>query len=133
VHPALLTKVTALLQKFPMFVVSGVRSLAEQQALYAQGRTKPGKVVTNCDGVTSKSNHQVHTDGWGHAVDVAWIPTPARPDPFDAKWPWKEFGTYATGLGLVWGGSWHSIVDMPHVEQPDAPFSSNFPTVKHNA
>ena len=41
-----------------------VRTVAEQDALYAQGRTKPGKVVTNAKGSTYSSMHQ-----WGVAFD----------------------------------------------------------------
>lgn len=119
VHPQLVSHVSGILQKFPMFVVQGVRTTAQQQALYAQGRTTPGKIVTNCDGVKSRSNHQPHADGFGHAVDLAWIPTDTLPDPFDPKHPWHDFGAYVRSIGLVWGGDFTTLVDMPHVELPD--------------
>ena len=35
-----------------------LRTAAEQDALYAQGRTKPGNIVTNAKGSTYKSQHQ---------------------------------------------------------------------------
>ena len=41
-----------------------LRSAAEQDALYAQGRTKPGNIVTNAKGSSYKSQHQ-----WGIAFD----------------------------------------------------------------
>ena len=41
------------------------RTVAEQDALYAQGRTKPGKIVTNAPGKNYSSYHQ-----WGTAFDV---------------------------------------------------------------
>ena len=31
-------------------VTQGLRTVAEQEELYAQGRTTPGKIVTNCRG-----------------------------------------------------------------------------------
>ena len=48
-------------------VICGVRSDAEQAALYAQGRTKPGPKVT----WTLNSNHKINKrTGFGHAVDL---------------------------------------------------------------
>ena len=41
-----------------------LRTAAEQDALYAQGRTKPGNIVTNAKGSSYKSQHQ-----WGIAFD----------------------------------------------------------------
>ncbi len=48
-------------------IVQGVRTQAEQDALYEQGRTKPGPIVT----WTRKSKHIKQADGYGHAVDIA--------------------------------------------------------------
>ena len=45
------------------FVISGYRNHKEQDALYAQGRSTPGKKVTNARGGFSAHN-------WGIAVDV---------------------------------------------------------------
>lgn len=120
VHPTLISHTHDILMKFPMFVVSGVRTLKEQQELYLRGRDgKGGKIVTNCDGIKSRSNHQFHLDdNLGHAVDLAFIPTPERTNPFDPIWPWKEFGTYSKSLGLIWGGDFHSLPDLDHIELP---------------
>lgn len=116
-HPDLKASVDKVLKAmdalgFPMKIVQGVRTEGEQQALYAQGRTKPGKIVTNHDGVTKKSNHQLKVDGYGWAVDCAF----SGPDPFGEKKPWSTYGSCAKAVGLVWGGDWVSIVDRPHVE-----------------
>ena len=118
VHPTLAKKVLTLLQQFPMFVVMGVRTVAEQQALFAQGRTKPGRIVTMKDGVVHKSNHQPHADGLGYAVDCAFTPTPQLVDPFDERHPWESYGLAAERLGLTWGGRWSHPHDAPHVELP---------------
>lgn len=118
VHPALVQKVLGLLQKFPMFVVMGVRTVAEQQTLYAQGRTAPGHIVTMKDGVVHKSNHQPHADGLGYAVDCAFIPTADRANPFDDAWPWESYGLAVEAAGLTWGGRWAHPHDSPHAELP---------------
>jgi peptidoglycan L-alanyl-D-glutamate endopeptidase CwlK len=115
VHPTLVAAIRLILGELPMFVVNGVRTQAEQAALYAQGRTTPGHIVTHCDGVTTRSNHQIHpSDRLGHAVDCAFI----GPDPFAASHDWAAYGSKVQALGLIWGGSWKSIVDQPHAELP---------------
>ena len=41
------------------------RTVAEQDALYAKGRTAPGSIVTNAKGSSYSSHHQ-----WGTAFDI---------------------------------------------------------------
>ena len=43
-------------------VISGLRTYAEQNALYAQGRTEPGRVVTNARGGYSNHNFGIAFD-----------------------------------------------------------------------
>lgn len=123
VHPDLRVAVLAILDAmdilgFPMFVTQGVRTVAEQKALYAKGRTAPGPIVTNADGVFKVSNHQVKSDGFGHAVDLAFLDDPDTPKPevFDPGMPWDLMGLMAEKRGLTWGGRWSGLVDLPHVE-----------------
>ena len=54
-------------------VTQGLRTIAEQDELYAQGRTKPGKIVTNAKG--GKSNHNS-----GLAIDVCIVNCDGSPD-----------------------------------------------------
>lgn len=119
VHPKLVTACRTLLIAmealgFPMFIASGLRSVDEQNRLYAQGRTTPGNIVTNVDG--SDLTHATHcpqVDGFGHAVDFAF----RGASPWDAKHPWKAFGENAKALGLKWGGDWKTMKgDLGHVE-----------------
>jgi peptidoglycan L-alanyl-D-glutamate endopeptidase CwlK len=119
VHPQLAEKIATLLDDmaaagFPMFVAQGVRTTLQQQALYAQGRTVKGLRVTNADGVVKKSNHQPKADGFGHAVDLAFV----GPVPFADEHPWELMVQRAEALGLKWGGRWTSLPDRPHVELP---------------
>lgn len=123
VHPDLKAAVMAILDAmdilgFPMFVTQGVRTVAEQQALYAQGRTVPGVIVTNADGVKKPSNHQAKADGYGHAVDLAFLDDPDTPktEIYDPAMPWDLMGLMAEKRGLTWGGRWSGLVDLPHVE-----------------
>lgn len=97
-------------------VVQGVRTQAEQAELYAQGRTKPGKIVT----WTMDSNHLLQEDGYGHAYDVAPY--------FNGAIQWNDieaFNFLATlhlraamelGVRLGWGGHWTKNIDRPHFE-----------------
>ncbi len=100
----------------PMMVApqGGVRTEAQQAALYAQGRTRPGRIVTHADGVRVRSNHQVWADGRGHAVDCCFADVPH----YDERGPWTRFGELVEAEGLIWGGRWPgSRRDRPHVEE----------------
>lgn len=79
-------------------VVEGVRTVARQRELYAQGRTKPGKIVT----WTLKSKH---IDGL--AVDL--LPAPydwKDPKGFDAVNRAMMQAAGELGHGLRWGADW---------------------------
>ena len=120
VHPKLKAKVGQILagmaaMGYPMLVTDGVRTDAEQAALYAQGRTAPGKIVTNADGVTHRSRHQLHADGCGHAVDCCFLDASGKPT-WDEGYPWATYGAIAESFGLNWGGRWRNPVDKPHIE-----------------
>ena len=121
IHPELIVRLTKLLAAmealgFPMVVTDGFRTLERQQELYAQGRTKPGNIVTNADGIRVKSNHQAKEDGFGHAVDCAFLVL-GKPNWSDSL-PWTLYGAIAVHLGLEWGGNWQSIKDRPHIQLP---------------
>ena len=54
-----------------------------------------------------------------HNYGVAFDCAPVENGQF--TWPndqtlWNRIGEIGTGLGLTWGGSFHSIVDLPHFE-----------------
>lgn len=120
VHPDLIAALVRVFDemdadKAPLFIVSGVRTQAEQMALYAQGRTVKGAIVTYKDGIRHRSNHQPHADHYGHAVDVAFL----GPQPFDPRHPWEALGELAESLGLIWGGRFLGLRDLGHLELPD--------------
>ncbi|WP_313069795.1 M15 family metallopeptidase [Lacrimispora sp.] len=88
------------------------RTVAEQDSLYSQGRTKPGNKVTNAPGSTYSSYHQ-----WGAAFDIYRN---------DGQGAYNETGNFfgrvgsiGVYIGLEWGGNWKSPVDKPHFQLPD--------------
>lgn len=101
----------------PIMITSGRRTAAEQADLFAQGRTKPGPIVTNADGIKTPSNHQS-----GRAFDVAFLQD-GKPS-WDDALPWLLLGTVGESLGLSWGGRWTAPnrPDRPHFQwKPPAP------------
>ena len=87
------------------------RSVDEQNALYAQGRTKPGSIVTNAKGISYSSMHQ-----WGVAFDV--IRNDGKGAYNDSDGWFSKVGKIGKALGLEWGGDWTSPVDKPHFQLP---------------
>lgn len=88
-------------------LVAGPRSFAKSDALYAQGRTAPGPIVTNAPAGESFHNYDL-------AVDFAMI-TNGKDD--DVVGPhWMTVVSIMKKHGFEWGGDWHSIVDNPHFE-----------------
>lgn len=101
--------------KFSCKIISGTRSYAEQNAVFAQGRTAPGNKVSNAKG--GQSNHN---------FCIAW----------DVGLFDRVTGKYLTGAtnaetkayldlaalvlpalaGLEWGGNWASFKDLPHYQ-----------------
>lgn len=123
VNPALVAVVNrAIALTSQDFVVGwGVRTLAEQQALYAQGRTKPGPIVT----WTLNSRHLPGPDGFGRAVDL--YPYPIEWDDsskFDAIAKAMFAAAKELGVKIRWGADWdkdgkpreRGESDSPHFE-----------------
>jgi peptidoglycan L-alanyl-D-glutamate endopeptidase CwlK len=121
VHPDLAWRIERIMMAmqylgWELMVTAGVRSTLDQQRLYAQGRTAPGAIVTNADGVKKRSKHQLQPDGYGHAVDVCFV-VGGRPT-WDDHLPWRLYGEMGIALGLTWGGTFTGLVDRPHMEWP---------------
>lgn len=88
------------------------RTTKEQDALYAQGRTKAGKIVTNAKGSSYSSHHQ-----WGTAFDI--YRSDGKGVYTDSDGFFKKVGKIGKSIGLEWGGDWKSPVDKPHFQLPD--------------
>lgn len=90
-----------------IIVTEGFRTVEYQDALFAQGRTKPGRIVTKARGKEFQSQHQ-----WGIAFDIA-IKNPGHTYDYNyinrvaqiAKEHCKSLG---------WGGDWNDFPDNLH-------------------
>jgi len=73
------------------------RSGAEQEVLYEQGRTTPGKIVTNARAGQSWHN-------WRCAFD--FVPLVAGKPAWNDKALYLKAGVIAESVGLEWAGRW---------------------------
>lgn len=88
------------------------RTVEEQNALYAQGRTAPGSIVTKAKGSSYSSMHQ-----WGVAFDFFRNDGTGLYNDKDGFF--TKVGRIGMSLGLEWGGNWKSSADKPHFQLPD--------------
>ena len=124
-HPSIRAEVTKIIQecdkaltgRATVRITQGLRTFAEQDALYQQGRTTPGKKVTN-----AKAGQSIHN--YGFAVDICLII-----DNKSASWDtakdwdndqvadWYECVKIFAKHGWEWGGNWKTFKDVPHFEK----------------
>lgn len=109
----------SLTGKAKIRITHGLRTFKEQDELYALGRTKPGKKVTNAN--AGKSIHN-----YGFAVDICLII-----DDKIASWDtvkdwdndtiadWYECVKIFAKYGWNWGGNWKNFKDFPHFEKKE--------------
>jgi peptidoglycan L-alanyl-D-glutamate endopeptidase CwlK len=90
-----------------IIIAQAYRSIAEQNALYAQGRTAPGPKVTNAPGGTSYHNY-------GLAVDYCLLVDGKAV--WEVNKDWRTVAAEAKKLGFEWGGEWKDFVDYPHLQ-----------------
>ena len=122
-HPAIRDEVAELIGKiefanpaFTIRIVQGLRTIEYQNELYAQGRTKPGNVVTKAKGGSSFHNYGLAIDfcllyngkvSWDIDDDIDK----------DGKADWLEVVDVFKANGYFWGGNFKSIFDAPHLEK----------------
>lgn len=87
-------------------VVQGLRTFPEQQAIYEQGRTKPGPIVTKAQAGESYHNY-------GLAVDI--VPLINGGKDLDWNYKFSELEPFALPYGITWGGHFSSP-DLDHFE-----------------
>ncbi len=89
-------------------VICGTRTYAEQDVLYAKGRTIKGKIVTNARGGYSYHN-------FGIAIDIGLFKYGKYLD--DHPKLYEQIGIIVRKFPeLEWGGDWKSPCDPPHVQ-----------------
>lgn len=130
-HPAVRDEVINLITQvekgFPpniaVRIVQGLRTIEEQDALYAKGRTAPGSVVTNAKGGSSYHNYGlaidfailIDKDGNGTYDELSW--DIKKDNDKDGVADWLEVVKVFEAAGWEWGGRWSSIKDYPHVQK----------------
>jgi peptidoglycan LD-endopeptidase CwlK len=117
-HPLVAVKCRDFLAKcaaagLDVIVTSTYRDGESQDALYAQGRTKPGKRVTDARAGTSFHN-------WRVAFDVVPLRhgKPVWETTADADLKlWVTVGEIGEGVGLAWSGRWAGkMKEMAHFQ-----------------
>jgi peptidoglycan L-alanyl-D-glutamate endopeptidase CwlK len=110
--PVVATKARALIaaakrEGIELLVTSTYRDAECQDALYAQGRTKPGRRVTNARGGQSWHQYRV-------AFDV--VPLVAGKAIWDDRRIWTRISELGESVGLEWAGRWKSFPESPHFQ-----------------
>ena len=90
-----------------VIITSTYRDAESQNALYAQGRTLPGKKVTN-----AKAGQSFHN--WRVAFDFCPIVNGKCQWNDDALW--TQCGEIAEGVGLEWAGRWVKFKETAHCQ-----------------
>lgn len=93
-------------------LIGGNRTFEEQDALYAQGRTAPGEIVTRARGGQSNHNFGIAGD-FGVFMGKTYLD---NSNPAKAAQVHKACSIHAAACGLEWGGSWTGFKDLPHYE-----------------
>lgn len=90
------------------FITEAHRSFKRSDDLYAQGRTKPGSIVTNAKGGQSIHNYYL-------AIDFVLLINGKMSWVVDENW--KKVAAIFKKHGFTWGGDWKSFKDYPHFEK----------------
>jgi peptidoglycan L-alanyl-D-glutamate endopeptidase CwlK len=90
-----------------ILITSTYRDLESQKALYAQGRTMPGKIVTN-----AKAGQSFHN--WRVAFDV--VPIVNSKPVWDDMQLWQRIGAVGRSCGLEWAGDWKKFKELAHFQ-----------------
>jgi peptidoglycan LD-endopeptidase CwlK len=118
-YPPLAQRVRLLLAAIavPVLITQGERTWAEQDALYAQGRTAPGNIVTK-----ARSGYSQHN--YGLAVDLC--PDDPTLAGLQLDWNerhpiWKQMLALAPTYKLAEGAAWRTFPDTPHFYPMEIP------------
>lgn len=90
-----------------ILITSTYRDYPSQAALYAIGRTLPGKKVTNARPGESWHNHRVAFD---------FVPIINGKCVWDNDLLWDRCGKIAEDLRLEWAGRWRSFPEKAHCQ-----------------
>ncbi len=111
-----LAKATAATLGCDYILVSGNRTFEEQDALYAQGRTAEGPIVTKARGGYSNHNFGIAVDAGVFRAGIYLDGSKSKADTALAAKVHKACSEHAIPCGLEWGGTWTGFKDLPHYE-----------------
>lgn len=111
------------------FITTTYRSNQEQGALYAQGRSKSGPIVTHADAGQSKHNFMINGSPAAKAFDFA-IYNDDNSVNWDAESePWQKAIQVGRDLGLECGADWNPPKrDCPHMQLREGPNANSLNT-----
>lgn len=96
---------------FDILITSTYRDAEAQNALYAQGRTKKGSIVTNAKAGQSWHNYRL-------AFDI--VPLRNGKPVWGTKGAdgklWKDIANIGKACGLEWAGDWKTFIEFPHFQ-----------------
>lgn len=95
-----------MLDGVDVIITSTYRDFESQAAIYAQGRTKPGAIVTKAK--PGRSMHQ-------YRVAFDFVPIVNGKAMWADHKLWAVCGKWADLAGLEWGGNWN-FQDKPHCQ-----------------
>ncbi|NTV01943.1 MAG: M15 family metallopeptidase [Chlorobiaceae bacterium] len=90
-----------------LIITSTYRDFESQKTLWAQGRTMPGKIVTN-----ARPGESYHN--WRVAFDV--VPVVGSKPVWDDMGLWQSIGAVGQACGLEWAGNWKRFREYPHFQ-----------------
>lgn len=110
--PRVATKCLALIDAcrdagIDLIVTSTYRDSESQDAIYAQGRTKPGPIVTKAKSGQSWHNYRL-------AFDV--VPVVNGKAVWNDATLWNKIGRLGVAVGLEWAGNWTRFKEMAHFQ-----------------
>jgi peptidoglycan L-alanyl-D-glutamate endopeptidase CwlK len=106
--------------KLPFYLFMGLRTFECQNELYAQGRTLPGKIITNARGGDSLHNYGLAADyvldGTVEKPGIQWSWELRSDLNRDGRGDWLQMAEIAVSCGLEAGYFWKRFPDAPHVQ-----------------
>ena len=111
-HPSVAAKAVAFIAScksvgIDVLITSTFRDFESQNALYAQGRTAPGKIVTNAKGGQSFRNYRLAFD---------FVPLVNGKAQWSDEALFARCGKIAESVGLEWAGRWKSFKELAHCQ-----------------
>jgi len=100
-----------------VLITSTYRDNESQDALYAVGRVKPGRKVTNARGGESLHNYRVAFD---------FVPLAHGKPMWEDEKLFARCGEIAEHVGLSWAGRWVSFKELAHCQYTEGKTIADF-------